>query len=182
MSTLDARKHRVPEGTDPASRQSLLDLSLSIPSVATAGSLTEANQHVQALARSGITATQPAPIHVWRYDLGSLTVWDGSAWQLPRDVLVKAPGVTIPRDARLIIATGTKVVTTNGNGKAVLDYGYEFRYVISTIITSGDNISAPLVTKGQWGNNRGCDVFAYSAAGALLKNTRIRVNYIIAGW
>ena len=83
MSTTDARGHVVPEGTDPASRQSLLDLSLSIPSLATAGSEQAANQHVQALINSGATVDENHPVHVWRSDLNAIMTWTGSAWMWP---------------------------------------------------------------------------------------------------
>ena len=83
MSTTDARGHVVPEGTDPAARQSLLDLSLSIPSLATAGSEQAANQHVQALINSGATVDENHPVHVWRSDLNAIMTWTGSAWMWP---------------------------------------------------------------------------------------------------
>lgn len=83
MSTTDARGHTVPEGTDPAARQSLLDLSLSIPSVAAAASETAANRHVQALIQAGVTVDGDHPVHVYRSDLGAIMTWNGTAWAWP---------------------------------------------------------------------------------------------------
>ena len=80
MSTTDARGHTVPEGTDPAARQSLLDLSLSIPSVAAAASETAANRHVQALIQAGVAVDGDHPVHVYRSDLGAIMTWNGTAW------------------------------------------------------------------------------------------------------
>lgn len=81
MPTTDARGHTVPLGTDAAARQSLLDLSLSIPSIVAAASATEAAQYVQALADAGAPSPSAArPAFVMRTDLGMLTAWDGSAW------------------------------------------------------------------------------------------------------
>lgn len=182
MSTTDARGHKIPEGTDPASRQSLLDLSLSIPSVATAGSLSAANEHVARLRQAGITATADAPVIVWRSDVNVLTAWDGKNWIINRGIKVTAPYNTLPVGRQLIIAMGSKVVRTDNSGKAVLDYGQAFEYVIAPMIATGDGIAAPFVSRGQWGNQRGCDVFAYYANGQPIKNTDVRVNYLVIGW
>lgn len=182
MSITDARGHRVPEGTDPASRQSLLSLSLSIPSIATAGSETAARQHVERLQWAGQAASTDAPIHVWRSDLSALTVWDGKTWKINRDFVVTAPYNTLPAGRQLIIAAGSKIVRTDGSGKAVLDYGQAFEYVIAPFIATGDGVAAPFVSRGQWGNYRGCDVFAYYTNGNPIKNTDVRVNYLVIGW
>ncbi|MDO4243812.1 MAG: hypothetical protein Q4C85_08675 [Actinomyces sp.] len=85
MTITDARGHRVPEGTDQASRQSLLDLSLSIPSVATAGSLNAANQLVRALTDAGIPPSPSSVLTVRRTDIGATAHWDGSAWAYAPD-------------------------------------------------------------------------------------------------
>ncbi|CED90630.1 hypothetical protein [Actinomyces succiniciruminis] len=80
MSYKDARGHTVPAGTDQASRQSLLDLSLSIPSIPAASSATAATQHVTALADAGVTISAASPVLVWRTDLQQMVSWDGSSW------------------------------------------------------------------------------------------------------
>ena len=56
MSYLDQRGHRVPSPTDPAQRQDLLALSLSIPSYKACASETAAAQYVSALAAAGLVA------------------------------------------------------------------------------------------------------------------------------
>mgnify|MGYP000849959545 CR=1 FL=1 len=78
MSTTDARGHTVPEGTDPAARQSLLDLSLSIPSIRACVSATAAAQYVQDLAAAGVPATPDKPALVL-VD-GIVQAWDGANW------------------------------------------------------------------------------------------------------
>lgn len=90
MSTQDARGHIVPAGSDPATRQSILDLSLSIPSVRTCSSQAEAVKHVDALKNAGVTATAAAPIFVFRSDLATLFWWDGKKWSSTRQVQLRA--------------------------------------------------------------------------------------------
>ena len=51
MSYQDQRGHKVPSPTDPARRQDLLDLSLSIPSYKACASETAASQYVDRLLR-----------------------------------------------------------------------------------------------------------------------------------
>lgn len=80
MSYLDQRGHRVPSPTDPAQRQDLLALSLSIPSYKACASETAAAQYVSALAAVGLVASAAQPVYVWRTDLNAVRVWDGRAW------------------------------------------------------------------------------------------------------
>lgn len=80
MSYQDQRGHKVPSPTDPARRQDLLDLSLSIPSYKACASETAASQYVAALAGVGLTASPSQPVYVWRTDLNAVRVWDGSRW------------------------------------------------------------------------------------------------------
>nr|DAN48758.1 MAG TPA: putative tail fiber protein fold, Tail fiber, receptor [Caudoviricetes sp.] len=80
MSYQDQRGHKVPSPTDPARRQDLLDLSLSIPSYKACASETAAAQYVAALAGVGLTASPSQPVYVWRTDLNAVRVWDGSRW------------------------------------------------------------------------------------------------------
>lgn len=80
MSTTDARGHTVPLGSDAPRRQTLLDLSLSIPSVKTCPSLAAANQHVEALRNAGVDASDSSVILVWRTDLAVITAWNGKTW------------------------------------------------------------------------------------------------------
>ena len=61
MSYQDQRGHKVPSPTDPARRQDLLDLSLSIPSYKACASETAASQYVAALAGVGLTASPAQP-------------------------------------------------------------------------------------------------------------------------
>ena len=61
MSYLDQRGHRVPSPTDPAQRQDLLALSLSIPSYKACASETAAAQYVSALAAAGLVASAAQP-------------------------------------------------------------------------------------------------------------------------
>ena len=76
MSYLDQRGHRVPSPTDPAQRQDLLALSLSIPSYKSCASETAAAQYVSALAAAGLVASAAQPVYVWRTDLNAVRVWD----------------------------------------------------------------------------------------------------------
>lgn len=80
MSYLDQRGHRVPSPTDPAQRQDLLALSLSIPSYKACASETAAAQYVSALAAAGLVASAAQPVYVWRTDLNAVRVWDGRRW------------------------------------------------------------------------------------------------------
>lgn len=80
MSYLDQRGHRVPSPTDPAQRQDLLVLSLSIPSYKACASETAAAQYVSALAAAGLVASAAQPVYVWRTDLNAVRVWDGRSW------------------------------------------------------------------------------------------------------
>lgn len=80
MSTTDARGHKIPEGTDPAARQSLLDLSLSIPSIIAVTSQTAAARYVAALAAAGVPVSEEHPVYVWRSDISAMLVWDGIKW------------------------------------------------------------------------------------------------------
>ena len=80
MSYLDQRGHRVPSPTDPAQRQDLLALSLSIPSYKSCASETAAAQYVSALAAAGLVASAAQPVYVWRTDLNAVRVWDGRSW------------------------------------------------------------------------------------------------------
>ena len=70
----------MPSPTDPARRQDLLDLSLSIPSYKACASETAASQYVAALAGVGLTASPAQPVYVWRTDLNAIRVWDGRRW------------------------------------------------------------------------------------------------------
>ena len=81
MSTADARGHRVPSGTDQASRQALLDLSLSIPSIKTVASQAARDLHVQALAAVGAGASPESPVFVYRTDIGVIQAWNGTSWR-----------------------------------------------------------------------------------------------------
>ena len=94
MSTKDVRGHTVPTGTDPASRQSLLSLSLSIPSIRSVASLSAATQHVNLLAAAGVVASADSPVYVMRTDLGALTWWDGTRWNLQWQRIVVVNAVT----------------------------------------------------------------------------------------
>lgn len=80
MSYIDQRGHRVPSPTDPAQRQDLLALSLSIPSYKACASETAAAQYVSALAAAGLVASAAQPVYVWRTDLNAVRVWDGRSW------------------------------------------------------------------------------------------------------
>lgn len=86
MTIRDARGHTVPTGSDAARRQSLLDLSLSIPSIRSVASESEASQYVAQLRAAGITASDRDPAFVWRRDLGVLQVWNGTVWRTQAQV------------------------------------------------------------------------------------------------
>ena len=163
MSTTDARGHTVPEGTDPAARQSLLDLSLSIPS---------------------IRARPSAPAYVYRTDLNALAVWDGTSWTytLDHEIVLIAAEATKPSFTPLKIAAGSQILTTDGEGKAVLDWKIAFKYVVTIIIATGDRTAAHTVSKGQWNNVQGCDIFAAHVNGSPAARANVRVNYIVLGW
>lgn len=129
MSTTDARGHTVPLGSDAPRRQTLLDLSLSIPSTKTCPSLASANQHVAALKNSGISASDSSVILVWRTDLGVLTAWNGKTWSqvAPPISTASASGVAqySPSSLRMTknqgIVTLTGVITTTSH---VIDAGW----------------------------------------------------------
>lgn len=184
MSTTDARGHTVPEGTDPAARQSLLDLSMSIPSIRALPSAAAATQHVQALAAAGQAPSAEAPAYVYRTDLSALAVWDGTSWTytLDHEIVLIAAEATKPSFTPLKIAAGSQILTTDGEGKAVLDWKIAFKYVITIIIATGDRTAAHTVSKGQWNNVQGCDIFAAHVNGSPAARANVRVNYIVLGW
>ena len=68
MPSIDVRGHLVPNGSEPASRQSLLDFSQSVPSVKACDSETAAIQHINALKAAGVKITESNPVFVWRSD------------------------------------------------------------------------------------------------------------------
>ena len=80
MPSIDVRGHLVPNGSEPASRQSLLDFSQSVPSVKACDSETAAIQHINALKAAGVKITESNPAFVWRSDIRALLVWDGLRW------------------------------------------------------------------------------------------------------
>ena len=80
MPSIDVRGHLVPNGSEPASRQSLLELSRSVPSVKACASEAAAIQHVNALKTAGVKITEDSPVFVWRTDIKALLVWDGLRW------------------------------------------------------------------------------------------------------
>ena len=80
MPSIDVRGHLVPNGSEPASRQSLLDFSQSVPSVKACDSETAAIQHINALKAAGVKITESNPVFVWRSDIRALLVWDGLRW------------------------------------------------------------------------------------------------------
>lgn len=80
MPSIDVRGHLVPNGSEPASRQSLLDFSRSVPSVKACASEAEAVQHINALKAAGVKITEDNPVFVWRTDIKALLVWDGLHW------------------------------------------------------------------------------------------------------
>lgn len=86
MTIRDARGHTVPTGSDAARRQSILDLSMSIPSIRSVASESEASQYVAQLRAAGITPSDRDPAFVWRRDLGVLQVWNGTAWRTQAQV------------------------------------------------------------------------------------------------
>ena len=150
MSTTDARGHKFPEGTDPAARQSLLDLSLSIPSIRARPSAATATQHVQALAAAGQAPSAEAPAYVYRTDLGALTIWDGGTW---RSISAIANGQVAPLSGWtgktvLLLARLGRVVTMAGT---IARSGFEVitpvQYEIGTI-PAGFRPSAAMLTLG----------------------------------
>lgn len=89
----DARGHKIPSGADFASRKSLTDLSLSIPSIKTCTSEAMENLHLSDLAAAGITPSAALPVYTRRTDLqgagsgGVIRMHDGTGWRdiTPRD-------------------------------------------------------------------------------------------------
>lgn len=116
MSTTDARGHTVPLGSDAPRRQTLLDLSLSIPSVRTCTSLAAANQHVAALRNAGVTASDSSVILVWRTDLAVITAWNGKTWSqvAPPTTTATASGVAQYSPSALVMTKNQGVVTLTG--------------------------------------------------------------------
>ena len=177
---------RVPQGTDQSAPQ--VDMRLlgqSVRTLLTAASLTEAVNKVNAARTElGWEATTDNPITVRRSDLGAITVWDGATWayNLDRDFRLVTESEVLPAGKRLLIASGTKILSTDGSGKAVLTYGIAFDHVVTPLIATGDGVAAPFVSRGQWENKLGCDVFAYNADGSPIRNGKVRVNYIVLGW
>lgn len=80
MPSIDVRGHQVPNGSEPASRQSILEFSRSVPSVKTCASEAAAIQHVAALKAAGVKISEVYPVFVWRTDIHALLVWDGLHW------------------------------------------------------------------------------------------------------
>jgi hypothetical protein len=80
MPSIDVRGHLVPNGSEPASRQALLDFSQSVPSVKACESETAAIQHINALKAAGVKISESNPVFVWRTDIKALLVWDGLHW------------------------------------------------------------------------------------------------------
>lgn len=90
MPSFDVRGHLVPNGSEPASRQSLLDFSRSIPSLKACASSAAATQYVNSLKAAGVKATDANPVFVWRTDLKALLVWDGLNWSGTSRLHIKA--------------------------------------------------------------------------------------------
>lgn len=121
MSTADARGHRIPSGTDQASRQALLDLSLSIPSIKAVASQAAGDLHVQALAAVGVNASPESPVFTYRTDIGVIQAWNGSSWRTvepPRltDSPTMSSGwsnskLTMSRAGGIVTLTGTAART-----------------------------------------------------------------------
>ena len=80
MPSIDVRGHQVPNGSEPASRQSILEFSRSVPSVKACASEAAAIQHVAALKAAGVKISEVYPVFVWRTDIHALLVWDGLHW------------------------------------------------------------------------------------------------------
>lgn len=113
MSYLDQRGHRVPSPTDPAQRQDLLALSLSIPSHKACASETAAAQYVSALAAAGLVASAAQPVYVWRTDLNAVRVWDGRRWSGESNLQMELSAVgDVP------VGSGLSVGVRNGLIKA----------------------------------------------------------------
>ncbi|WP_172193443.1 hypothetical protein [Actinomyces faecalis] len=91
MPLTDARGHTVPAATDLASRQALLDLSLSIGDIKTCSSLSQASAFVSSLAAAGVRASADKPVYV--RIAGVLRAWDGTRWEAVQagDVRSSAP-------------------------------------------------------------------------------------------
>lgn len=113
MSYQDQRGHKVPSPTDPARRQDLLDLSLSIPSYKACASETAASQYVAALAGVGLTASPAQPVYVWRTDLNAVRVWDGHRWSGESNVQMELGAV-----GDMPVGSGLGTGVRNGSIKA----------------------------------------------------------------
>ena len=186
MPTTLLKGVRVPQGSDQSAPQ--VDMRLlgqSVRTVLTAASLTDAVNAVNAARTElGWEATPSNPILVRRSDLGAIAVWDGASWayNVDREFELIAAEATKPALTAMRIAAGSQILTTDGAGKAVLDWRVAFKYVVTIIIATGDRTAAHTVSKGQWNNVQGCDIFAAFANGTPAARANVRVNYIVIGW
>lgn len=94
MPLTDARGHTVPTATDLASRQALLDLSLSIGDIRTCSSMSQATSYVSSLAAAGVRASADRPVYV--RVAGVLQAWDGTAWGPVRAADIYSSDVLTP--------------------------------------------------------------------------------------
>ena len=87
---------RVPAGSDQSDPAGdMTRLGASVRTIITASSLNAANAAVaQAASNLGWTASADSPIYVMRTDLGALTWWDGTRWNLQWQRLVVVNAVT----------------------------------------------------------------------------------------
>ena len=125
MPLTDARGHTVPAAADIASRQALLDLSLSIGDIKTCSSLRQASAFVSSLAAAGVTVSAENPVYVSVG--GVLRAWDGTTWRpVGGEVSFESVGdvALVPLDAvsgaQVVVKTGTQSAFTTdhsyGNG------------------------------------------------------------------
>lgn len=126
MPLNDARGHIVPAAADIASRQALLDLSLSIGDIKTCSSLNQASAFVSSLAAAGVTVSAENPVYVSVG--GVLRAWDGTSWRAvgAGTVSFESNGdvalfdITTTAGAPLVVKTGTQSAFTEnhqyGNG------------------------------------------------------------------
>lgn len=80
MPTTDLRGHRVPTGTDFATRETLLELSKSINAIKTVATLGEADLYKTDLTDAGLAPSPTQPAFVWRSDAQQIHANIGGDW------------------------------------------------------------------------------------------------------
>lgn len=200
MPTTDIRGHKVPLATDLASRQSLLDLSLSIGDIKTVTSQTAAQTYVNSLKSAGVSISADSPVYV-NVD-GVLRAWNGVSWADVGDGLartqitevrgaglldVRMPGYhvggtrTERGDRPLRVITGQTVQTSDAAGQIRVNYGITLTTVVCAMAISAD-WNAAVHCAIQSASGTSCVISCMEQDGSARRSKAARVNFLIIGW